>query len=764
MAKRTPPIPDHGAIKKPPAISPNPAEKKRSRGENPSGNEEEIMEIESTFHPKQDLSDRFESLATSTNVDDSPTALTVYNYKLENKKPPTLLFLSQPDPVREKAKPYKATDVLPSEQSDFAELHDRTLAGRSDICKRSNKPVSTIVSIDQWRLYFEGAFRGSDPNDRKMRSFALRLSKSSPEIFGDLWEKDSLAARDDTRAWKAAYYLLGASWTLKKKLQFTTTTPFRGGSLPTRDPASTPITPAAVSQTQRAAANPPVAGIQPSARGIFLRKQTPSNSRQHNLNDIPRRHKTIMTARSSKLNSDGAAGDLEAIDIIQNMLSELKKIDPRLVLHPWNPQDRDHRPTTKFQDITQKNIMARYTDKLWVRAGQTFYIRFEVGHDVERLLIESEDIKKAMRIKDCYLYPDQVQDRKAVCAGWFLGSYPKTFNSPEFIPALQAHPLINGRDLKTRTQDFRLHRSNAYSQKIPAAHLFCRPIQARTIRAALNRIYGSEKSGGLPAGRTMKFIPSTTEPSLPPTGNMLQQAKIAAAKQKRFLMCKVHTVTDTILDMDVYVEHAVNATLREIIMCLKTSDGDSNMFAAVDTMWDGKVAFVHHRDYEPEVLAIVPFLPLILEARFDENVWIWFVPEQKDINAGFYWDPVSGTVKSSEDDHLTSAIADFGGYEPFELLEDQEDWAASTTEIDSGPPRFDLDLQISLAAQQDSLPVYQMGAGSVGTFRHDLQPATKPDSVPTDTSMTDASTLTPDSSNFPRQQNDIFYAATQFTE
>jgi hypothetical protein len=246
---------------------------------------------------------------------------------------------------------------------------------------------------------------------------------------------------------------------------------------------------------------------------------------------------------------------------------------------------------------------------------------------------------------------------------------------------------------------------------------------------------------------------------------MIQQAKIAAAKQKRFLSCMVHTFTDTIMDMDVYVAHSVNATLREIIMCLKTSDGDSNMFAAVDTTWDGKVAFVHHRDFEPEVLAIVPFLPLILEARFDENIWIWFVPEHKDIDAGFYWDPISGTVKkSSEDDHLTAAIADFSVFEPFEHLDDEDQFSETSDGTASGPPRFDLDLQITLEGLHDSLPVYQMGAGSVGTFRHDLHPSAKPASVTTDTSMTDTSTITQDSSPHSRHQNETFYAATEFTE
>ena len=199
-----------------------------------------------------------------------------------------------------------------------------------------------------------------------------------------------------------------------------------------------------------------------------------------------------MTARSSRLKYDGPAGDEEAVGIIQEMLQELKKIDQKLVLLPWNPQDKDHRPTTKFQDIRQKSVMSKYMDKLWTRSGDTFYIRFEVGHEVLRQEFESENLRNAMRRKECFLYPDQIQDRKVVCAGWFLGSYPNTFNSNEFLPALQAHPLINGRDLKTRVQDFRLQRISPYPQKIKAVHLYCRQHEARSIQAALNRIYGSE--------------------------------------------------------------------------------------------------------------------------------------------------------------------------------------------------------------------------------------------------------------------------------
>ena len=146
-------------------------------------------------------------------------------------------------------------------------------------------------------------------------------------------------------------------------------------------------------------------------------------------------------------------------------------------------------------------------------------------------------------------------------------------------------------------------------------------------------------------------------------------------------------------------------------------------------------------------------------------MWIWFLPEHKDINAGFYWDAKAGMVKSAEDDQLSEALADFDGYEAYQFLKDDDvddDGTATTmdNEVDAGPPRFDLDLQIDLEAQQDSLPVHQMGAGSVGTFRHDLSSTPKPASVSNETTATDTSSLTQDSTfNTNRSQNEFSSAA-----
>jgi len=153
--------------------------------------------------------------------------------------------------------------------------------------------------------------------------------------------------------------------------------------------------------------------------------------------------------------------------------------------------------------------------------------------------------------------------------------------------------------------------------------------------------------------------------------------------------------------------------------------------------------------------AVVPFLPLILEAKFNSNIFIWFLPELGDSNAGFYWDSKAGMVNSTEDDQLSAALADFNDYVPFELLEQddpEEDGTAITmdVDVDAGPPRFDLDLQIDLDAQHDLYPIHQMGAGSVGTFRQELV-------TPKPNSVSDTRSLTHDSSSslYNRHQNEL---------
>lgn len=82
MVKRHPSLTGHRVTQTTPAISPNPTEKKRSRGENPNDIAQETMEIEDSGDPKQDLTGRFEALATASAEDTDPTANMVAGLQL----------------------------------------------------------------------------------------------------------------------------------------------------------------------------------------------------------------------------------------------------------------------------------------------------------------------------------------------------------------------------------------------------------------------------------------------------------------------------------------------------------------------------------------------------------------------------------------------------------------------------------------------------------------------------------------------------------
>ena len=348
-----------------PAPSPNPAEKKRSKGGRMNEDHQELMDIEETEDATQDLRSKFDSMATETAAG-PPRPSIVYDYAAEGKTPPTKLYSFQPDPVKEKATPYSASDVLPTAQSDTAEIHSMTLTGRAEINSKSKTQAGHPTTTQQWQDLFEKSFKGTGYTDRKMKLFALRLCKTPPAVFGELWANERLIGRDDTRAWKAAHTLLGALWHLKRKIQFApsesfTHSPSRGtpGANRLNAPGASGV-PTSASNSPRSSSSPPSHPLKPtpsthvSKHGLFVSKKTPSVPTQLRLNELPRKYKTIMTARSSRLKYDGPAGDEEAVGIIQDMLQELKKIDPKLVLLPWNPQDQDNRPTTKFREISAK--------------------------------------------------------------------------------------------------------------------------------------------------------------------------------------------------------------------------------------------------------------------------------------------------------------------------------------------------------------------------------------------------------------------------
>lgn len=269
-------------------------------------------------------------------------------------------------------------------------------------------------------------------------------------------------------------------------------------------------------------------------------------------------------------------------------------------------------------------------------------------------------MRQLLNSKGMLCYSDHIQAAETACMGWFLGANPKCFNGKEIIPAIKAHPLVNGKAIEVRIQDYRKESRTLWHDNVKAPHILCTHKDAKLMKQIMNRIYGSERAGGLPLGKDLCFIPYTADYKIPITPKIQSSCKRAAYLQKDYITSTVTAETDKIAGLDYYIEHGINATLIEAIMCMKASDGDTSLFSSVDTHWNGNIIFTYHKSLDNEVSAIIPFLDLIMEAKFGPRAWGWFKASAHESTEGMYWDKSTGQIQSHDELALDEVLQDLG--------------------------------------------------------------------------------------------------------
>ena len=108
-----------------------------------------------------------------------------------------------------------------------------------------------------------------------------------------------------------------------------------------------------------------------------------------------------------------------------------------------------------------------------------------------------------------------------------------------------------------------------------------------------------------------------------------------------------------------------------------TKEPKYTLFTAVDDQqYSNKVVFAFRKTLEPEALAAIPGLPLILEGHYGPRVWTWFADQAKAETAGYHWDPELGLVETQE-------VLDFTDLEGWEDLDE----ATTVEESETQTPR-----------------------------------------------------------------------------
>ena len=351
-----------------------------------------------------------------------------------------------------------------------------------------------------------------------------------------------------------------------------------------------------------------------------------------------------------------------------------------------------------------------YVNAAYMHVGRNTYSRFRIGHQKPRETF-NDDICEELRVtEDIAINISPIQAHSEVCIGWLLGAHPSTFNTQEYADALKAHSLIKGADVDVRPLNFKLEPRKSFGEDIRVVHIFCAKSQAGKMKTSLNKIYGSSrKSDSFPLGRNYRFVPFTADPYQPATNGLKRLATEAILQQKAFIDSMAVMESDAIIGLDYYLKKPVDATLREVVMAMKASDGSTNLFDSVDTRRNGAVAFLIHEDLHREATSIIPFLPLIMEAKFGPRSWGWFKDDVKLELSGMFWDKDAGKVRSSEESNLAADLAQWSGADFIDVDDDSDD-----DELKS--PRFDLAVQIDLTESREQYQLFGENR-SLKTFR-----------------------------------------------
>ena len=552
---------------------------------------------------------------------------------------------------------------------------------------------------------------------RDMLIFAIRLHQTSPENFGPSWNEFKLLRNIMTVAWRAAYELLGSKWRLKKGPDNKTRDNTNLKPAPTSTPTGkTNSQSQAITQTTKNLASKPKVQTHKTKTGMFVVKQSPQNQSPVNqLKDrAERKYTTILKMATPSIKADREEGNREVITLFQNVLDILRTADAALVLTPVDyklGQTNTSIPTKDWSKIKNKKQLLLYTDKCFIKAGQQTWMQFQVGHNVEREVLLKESILQKVEDKLIYLAPTPLQSMHPRIVGWLVGSTPRT-NLNDLKEALENHPVMKIRNIEVecRVMEIKI-KDRAEKNGVKAVHILVDKQKLYEARGALSYIYGSRNTQGLPQGKQMKFMLYTVAgPGQPPSGHDLKNlAKKGLEKQRGYLEETVQIESGDIAGIDIYIGHGIDATLRQVVMCMKAPDGATNLFSAVETTQSGSVLFFTHLTLYDQAQPMVEFLHLILEARFNQHIWGWFTDESKAATAGQYWDKEAGMACTKGIEEARANLAQFGNSMGFEHMAEYDDFLPTAEPIS-------LDIQIDLNGDKDALPSYNYNSASIGTL------------------------------------------------
>jgi hypothetical protein len=152
----------------------------------------------------------------------------------------------------------------------------------------------------------------------------------------------------------------------------------------------------------------------------------------------------------------------------------------------------------------------------------------------------------------------------------------------------------------------------------------------------------------------MRFVPNTTNQRFIMTQSTRKKVKTSVRKQRLLVANISSSISYIISELD-YYEANTGKMLQQALMQMRSKALPSrNLFLAVDTSWSNKfLSFLFKKDLAGKANAMLPALPLVLQAKLGGDVWNWFNEDAQKNTAGYWWDPKCG-VRAQGDNKMDS--------------------------------------------------------------------------------------------------------------
>lgn len=307
--------------------------------------------------------------------------------------------------------------------------------------------LKETLLAEGWKILFQDIFEnitdlsGTEKGD-SLCMFGLRLAMTPPrDIFdGADWIRGNrptgLQSNMITEAWTGAYMYFGAPWKRtatfadylsdsKKPAQDTTdlTKDFgphfevrKNMEIISSDDDSdasfltTPKDNRHKESSKDNTSNKQKAKTIGFSRQLFIKKEktttdTTQTAKKKKWTES-RKFKTFLKIKTSTLKKpDRMDQETEFLEILQDTLTKLWTIDPKLVVYPWKAENEGGKPIQAGKAFpSNRDAFAEFTERVFLKRGMNVWIRLHVGHNKSLAVLKGNKMIDHFRQKDMLVY------------------------------------------------------------------------------------------------------------------------------------------------------------------------------------------------------------------------------------------------------------------------------------------------------------------------------------------------------------------------